>query len=82
MILFDSVTQRRSEQLSEAEILPAAEVLPQFAPGGYAGLLEGMDGLIAQVKKANPVQVLKPAAKTAPRVYYVATEKLEVLYGK
>ena len=49
---------------------------------GYFGDENDPQSLIAQVKKANPVQVLKPAAKTAPRVYYVATEKLEVLYGK
>ena len=51
MGLFDVNTQRRTEQLKEAEILPAAEVLPQFAPGGYGGLIEGMDTLIAKVEK-------------------------------
>lgn len=53
MGLFDITTQRRIEQLSEAEILPAAEVLPQFAPGGYAGLLEGLSGFIARAKKGQ-----------------------------
>lgn len=32
--LFDPDTQRRIENLGAAEILPAAEVLPQLAPGG------------------------------------------------
>jgi molybdopterin-containing oxidoreductase family iron-sulfur binding subunit len=49
---------------------------------GYFGDENDPQSLIAQVKKANKIQVLKPAKKTAPRVYYVATEKLEVLYGK
>ena len=51
MGLFDPDTQRRIENISEAEILPAAEVLPQFAPGGYGGLLELLDGLISRVRK-------------------------------
>ncbi len=51
MGLFDPATQRRVEALAEAEILPAAEVLPQFAPGGYPGLLEGLEGLISRVRK-------------------------------
>ena len=54
MGLFDPVSQRRSENLAEAEILPVAEVLPQFAPGGFSGLLEAMDALIARVTQAKP----------------------------
>ena len=38
MGLFDVSTQRRTVQLDEARILPAAEVLPQLAGGGLAGL--------------------------------------------
>jgi len=49
--LFDIHTQRRTENIREAEILPAAEVLPQFSPGGTAGLLEAMDGVTARVKR-------------------------------
>ena len=51
MGLFDPSTQRRVEPLEHAEILPAAEVLPQLAPGGYAGLVEAMDALIARTEK-------------------------------
>ena len=51
MGLFDPDTQRRIENISEAELLPAAEVLPQFAPGGFGGLLELLDGLISRVRK-------------------------------
>ncbi|NCB62042.1 MAG: transcription-repair coupling factor [Clostridia bacterium] len=61
MGLFDPSTQRRTENLKEAEILPVAEVLPQFAPGGYPGLLEAMDQLIAGAHKAktpNPALLL------------------------
>ena len=37
MGLFDISSQRRVEQLEECRILPAAEVLPQFAPRGDGG---------------------------------------------
>ena len=43
MGLFDVSSQRRTVNLREAEILPASEVLPQFAPGGFPGLLEALD---------------------------------------
>ncbi len=49
---------------------------------GYFGDENDPQSLIAQVKKANALQILKPEAGTAPRVYYVANEKLEVLYDK
>ncbi len=51
MGLFDPATQRRVVNLTEAEILPAAEVLPQFAPGGTAGLAEALTKLISAEKK-------------------------------
>ena len=54
MGLFDVSSQRRMVNLREAEILPAAEVLPQLAPGGFPGLLEALDGLIARAEKAKP----------------------------
>jgi molybdopterin-containing oxidoreductase family iron-sulfur binding subunit len=49
---------------------------------GYFGDESDPQSLIAEVKKANKVQVLKPGKGTKPRVYYIAQEKLEVLYGK
>ena len=55
---FDPDSQRRIENISEAEILPAAEVLPQFAPGGWGGLLEGLDKLISRAKKRKGGQAL------------------------
>ena len=58
MGLFDPDTQRRIENLGAAEILPAAEVLPQFAPGGYGGLLEGLDRLISQAKRRKGSETL------------------------
>ena len=54
MGLFDVSSQRRMVNLRQAEILPAAEVLPQLAPGGFPGLLEALDGLIARAEKAKP----------------------------
>ena len=33
------------------------------------------------MKKASKVQILKEKAGTAPRVFYVSNEKLEVIHG-
>lgn len=49
---------------------------------GYFGDENDPQSLIAEVKRANKVQILKPGKGTKPRVYYIANEKLEVLYGK
>jgi tetrathionate reductase subunit B len=49
---------------------------------GYFGDENDSQSLISQVKKANTLQTLKPEKETAPRVYYIANEKLEVLYDK
>lgn len=49
---------------------------------GYFGDESDPESLIAKVKKVQAVQTLKPEEKTSPRVYYVANEKLEVLYDK
>ena len=58
MGLCDPDTQRRIENLGAAESLPAAEVLPQFTPGGYGGLLEGLDRLISQAKRRKGNETL------------------------
>ena len=58
MGLFDPDTQRRIENLGAAEILPAAEVLPQFTPGGSGGLREGLDRLISQAKRRKGSETL------------------------
>jgi len=42
---FSVTTQRRTEQCSEAKILPAGETLPFCAPGGIGGLLGQMEKL-------------------------------------
>ncbi len=41
MGVFDPDSQRRTENVERAVLLPAAEVLPQMAPGGLAGLAAG-----------------------------------------
>ena len=51
MGMFDPDTQRRVENIGTAEILPAAEVLPQLSPGGFAGLVELLDGVISRAKR-------------------------------
>ena len=49
---------------------------------GYFGDESDAGSLIAQVRKGHKVQILKEKKGTAPRVYYIANEKLEALYGK
>lgn len=46
----------------------------------YFGDENDPQSLIAQVKKGAKTQILKAKKGTAPRVYYIANEKLEVLY--
>ena len=48
MGLFDPATQRRTENADRAVLLPAAEVLPQLAPGGRAGLAKKLAQLAAK----------------------------------
>ena len=40
MGIFDPVSQRRTENIEQAEILPVSETLLHFAPGGISGLTE------------------------------------------
>jgi molybdopterin-containing oxidoreductase family iron-sulfur binding subunit len=47
---------------------------------GYFGDESDPLSLIAQIKKSARIQILKEKKGTSPRVYYVANEKLEVLY--
>ena len=48
---FDPATQRRTENLDRAVLLPGAETLPQLAPGGLGGLLTLLDQRIAKSEK-------------------------------
>ena len=48
MGLFDPATQRRTENIETALLLPAAEVLPRLAPGGAAGLSKKLFKLAAK----------------------------------
>ena len=51
MGLFDTGTQRRTENLQRAEILPAAECLPCLADGGADLLCEKLSALIRKLSK-------------------------------
>ncbi len=48
MGVFDPATQRRTENLDSALLLPAAEVLPQMSPGGSAALGKKLAQLAAK----------------------------------
>ncbi|MDL2288617.1 transcription-repair coupling factor [Oscillospiraceae bacterium OttesenSCG-928-F05] len=54
---FDSVTQRRTESVESLVILPAAETLPDMAPGGITGLLDRMASLLSKGKKNDVLNV-------------------------
>ncbi len=51
MGLFDTSTQRRTENVFSVDILPSAECLPCLADGGEAALIDGIDGLIRLLKR-------------------------------
>lgn len=51
MGFFDPETQRRTDNLRKADLLPAREVLPDAAPGGTDGLIREIEKLIAQTKR-------------------------------
>lgn len=67
---FHISTQRRTVSLTEAELLPAAEVLPSLAPDHYAGLVEGLDDLIAKTQKNKSVheELLRTLAEDRERL--------------
>ncbi|MBM6937564.1 transcription-repair coupling factor [Pseudoflavonifractor phocaeensis] len=48
---FDVNTQRRTENLTQVRILPAAEVLPQQAEGGARGLAGRLEKLMANLRR-------------------------------
>ena len=52
---FDTDTQRRGENISEARILPVAETIPTLHPGGLAGLCKDLRSLIARQNRRKNV---------------------------
>jgi len=51
MGLFDTATQRRTRNIEQAVLLPAAEVLPHMAPGGVAALTAKLNKLAAKATR-------------------------------
>ena len=65
---FDPGTQRRTENVSAALLLPAAEVLPGLAPGGPARLAEELERLaVKYAKKAATAAVAQTLRGDAER---------------
>ncbi len=57
MGLFDTKTQRRTEIISAARILPASETLPQLCPGGAAALADALGELAVKARRGrSPVK--------------------------
>jgi len=53
MGFFDPGTQRRTENVSRADLIPAAEVLPQLACEGLDGLLSKLDRLTQKARRGR-----------------------------
>ena len=51
MGLFDPITQRRTENIDQAVLLPVAETAPHLAPGGIEGLCGQLKALISRQKR-------------------------------
>ena len=65
---FDPGTQRRTENVSSALLLPAAEILPELTPGGPAHLAEELEKLAAKyVKKENGEKIAQALRADAER---------------
>ena len=65
---FDPGTQRRTENVSSALLLPAAEILPELTPGGPAHLAEELEKLAAKyVKKENGEKIAQTLRGDAER---------------
>ena len=59
MGFFDSITQRRTENIEDATLLPVAETAPRLHPDGAAGLCADLQGLIArQRRRRTPNEAL------------------------
>lgn len=69
---FDLSTQRRTEQIDTAELLPAMETLPQLAPGGVLGLCGAIEQRKILVEKAR-----KSSKKGASTDYSVLLATME-----
>lgn len=67
---FDTETQRRTEVIKRAVIIPACEALPQLAPGGRAGFSERLEKEISrQKRKKSPNdQLIQTMEKDLSRV--------------
>ncbi len=56
---FDPATQRRTRNVTEALVLPAAETLPSLAKGGAAGLADKLEALAEKARKKGRAELVK-----------------------
>ncbi len=57
MGLFDPGTQRRTENVEQTTLLPAAEVLPRLAPDGLPGLVAQLEQLAATAQESGQAEL-------------------------
>jgi len=53
MGVFDTETQRRTENLDRCRVLPAAETIPALAPGGEEGLARALEAEAARAERSG-----------------------------
>ncbi len=75
MGFFDVLNQRRTEMIKEASILPAAEMLAAFHPGGEEGLKEELETILKKLGKrsANYEKLSETLTQDIERLAYRRT---------
>ena len=87
---FDPSTQRRTENVSQALLLPAAETLPQLASGGVLGLVAELEQHIRKLEKrkskdaAPLLQTLRQDSEQLAQLQHfpAADRYLDLIYPK
>ncbi len=85
MGFFDAATQRRTENVTSAELLPSAEALPALADGGEAGLADRLEELLRRMKRRKnpPAELIRNLTADLERLRqglpFAAADKLMAL---
>ena len=89
MGLFDTGTQRRTENLQSAQVLPAAECLPSLAEGGPDLLCEKLSALLRrlQKRKSPPAELIRNLTADLERIanglsFSAADKYVSLLYSE
>ena len=88
MSFFDVSTQRRTEKITSAQILPAAETLPTMCRGGREGLAQELNKLYKRLAKRKNIsqELMKNVAQDAQRLeegrtFPAADRYMDIIYS-